>query len=74
METLTVFTPTYNRAYCLHKGYEALCRQTSKDFVWIIVDDGSTDETKMLVDEWIKNDNGFNIQYVYKENGGMYTG
>lgn len=74
MVTLTVFTPTYNRAYCLHKGYEALCRQTSKDFEWIIVDDGSMDNTKELVDSWLKNDNGFRIRYVYKENGGMYTG
>lgn len=74
METLTVFTPTYNRAYCLHKGYEALCRQTCKDFVWIIIDDGSTDNTNELVSEWMKNDNGFTIRYVYKENGGMYTG
>ena len=49
METLTIFTPTYNRAYCLHLGYEALCRQTCKDFVWLIVDDGSTDNTAELV-------------------------
>lgn len=74
METLTIFTPTYNRAYCLHKGYEALCRQTCKDFVWIIIDDGSTDNTRKLVDGWMKKDNGFTIRYVYKENGGMYTG
>ena len=74
MATLTVFTPTYNRAYCLHKGYEALCRQTCKDFMWIIIDDGSTDNTKELVDIWLQKDNGFEIKYVYKENGGMYTG
>lgn len=41
-KTLTIFTPTYNRAYTLHLGYEALLRQTCKDFVWLIVDDGST--------------------------------
>lgn len=74
MVTLTVFTPTYNRAYCLHKGYEALCRQSSKDFEWIIIDDGSTDNTRELVEAWMKNDNGFRIKYIYKENGGMYTG
>ena len=74
MVTVTVFTPTYNRAYCLHKGYEALCRQTIKDFKWIIVDDGSTDNTKELVESWKAADNGFEIQYIYKENGGMYTG
>ena len=74
MATLTVFTPTYNRAYCLHKGYEALCRQTSKDFKWIVVDDGSTDNTRELVQQWQQVDNGFEIQYIYKENGGLYTG
>ena len=41
-KTLTIFTPTYNRAYTLHLGYEALSRQTCKDFIWLIVDDGST--------------------------------
>ena len=74
MVTLTVFTPTYNRAYCLKKGYEALRCQTSKDFLWIIIDDGSTDNTKELVNEWKMKENGFEIIYVYKENGGMYTG
>ena len=74
MVTLTVFTPTYNRAYCLHKGYEALCRQTSKDFKWIVVDDGSTDNTRELVQQWQQADNGFEIEYIYKENGGLYTG
>ena len=72
--TITVFTPTYNRAYCLHNGYEALCRQTLKDFIWLVVDDGSTDNTKELVKEWQKRDNGFEIQYLYKENGGLASG
>ena len=72
--TITVFTPTYNRAYCLHNGYEALCRQTLKDFIWLVVDDGSTDNTKALVEEWQKKDNGFEIQYLYKENGGLASG
>ena len=74
MVTLTVFTPTYNRAYILHRCYESLCRQTSKDFMWLIIDDGSTDNTKELVNKWIQKDNGFEIKYVYKENGGMHTG
>ena len=74
MVTLTIFTPTYNRAYCLNKGYEALCRQSKNDFEWIIIDDGSTDNTRELVNSWMNNDNGFKIKYVYKENGGMYTG
>lgn len=74
MATLTVFTPTYNRAYILKQCYDSLCRQTCKDFVWLIVDDGSSDNTKEIVDEWMANDNGFEIRYVYKENGGMHTG
>ena len=74
MAILTVFTPTYNRAYTLHKCYESLRRQTNKDFIWLIIDDGSTDNTKELVDSWLENDNGFEIRYAYKENGGMHTG
>ena len=74
MATLTVFTPTYNRAYILQRCYESLVRQTSKDFIWLIIDDGSTDNTKSLVDQWIKEKNEFEIKYVYKENGGMHTG
>ena len=52
--TITVFTPTYNRAYCLSKGYEALCRQTLKDFIWLVVDDGSTDKSGDICDEYQK--------------------
>ncbi|MBE6648427.1 MAG: glycosyltransferase family 2 protein [Ruminococcaceae bacterium] len=73
-KTLTIFTPTYNRAYCLENGYKALCRQTLKDFVWIVVDDGSTDNTRALVQSWIDECTDFEIKYIYKENGGMYTG
>lgn len=70
--TLTVFTPAYNRAYSLWKGYEGLKRQTSKDFKWVIVDDGSTDNTKDLVEGWIKEDL-IPIEYYYKKNGGMHS-
>lgn len=70
---LTIFTPTYNRGYCLHKCYESLCKQTCKDFIWLIIDDGSTDNTKQLVDGWISQNNGFEIKYIWKENGGMHT-
>lgn len=73
MVTLTVFTPTYNRAYTLHKCYESLLNQTSKDFMWLIIDDGSSDNTLDLVSKWQNNDNGFEIKYIYKENGGMHT-
>ena len=72
--TLTVFTSTYNRGPLLLRGYEALCRQTCKDFCWIIVDDGSNDDTRDRVLSWQKEKPGFEIRYIYKENGGMYTG
>ena len=74
MATLTVFTPTYNRAYVLKQCYDSLCRQTCKDFVWLIVDDGSSDNTKEIVEKWMTKDNGFEIRYVFKQNGGMHTG
>lgn len=70
---LTVFTPAYNRAHTLPRTYESLCRQSCKQFVWLIVDDGSTDETAELVKKWQAVDQGFEIRYVYKENGGMHT-
>lgn len=73
MTLLTVFTPAYNRANTLYRTYKSLCVQDCKDFIWLIVDDGSTDHTAELVKDWQKNDNGFDIQYIYKENGGMHT-
>lgn len=73
MKTLTVFTPAYNRAHTLPRTYQSLCKQQNKDFVWLIVDDGSTDQTAALIQEWQKKDNGFEIRYIYKENGGMHT-
>lgn len=71
---ITVFTPSYNRAYILGKCYESLNRQTCKEFIWLIIDDGSTDSTKELVESWMQKDNGYEIRYVYKENGGLHTG
>ena len=73
MATLTVFTPAYNRAHTLPRTYQSLLKQNCKDFVWLIIDDGSTDNTAELVREWQKQDNGFEIRYIYKENGGMHT-
>ena len=73
MATLTVFTPAYNRAHTLPRTYESLLNQSCKDFVWLIVDDGSKDNTGDLVRSWQEQDNGFEIRYIYKENGGMHT-
>ena len=72
MPLLTVFTPTYNRAYILPQCYRSMCRQTCKDFVWLVVDDGSTDGTRELVESWMREDNGFVLRYVYQENQGMH--
>ena len=73
MILLTVFTPAYNRAHTLPRTYKSLLDQDCKDFIWMIIDDGSTDHTEELVKEWQARDNGFKIQYIYKENGGMHT-
>jgi glycosyltransferase involved in cell wall biosynthesis len=51
-----------------------LNNQTCKEFVWLIIDDGSTDSTRELVHSWMQKDNGYEIRYVYKENGGLHTG
>lgn len=67
---VTVFTPTYNRAYILGDLYHSLQRQTCMDFEWLIVDDGSADDTKALVASWRGEENPFPIRYVYQENGG----
>ncbi len=70
MNTITVITPSYNRAHTLPQCYKSLQEQTSSDFVWLIVDDGSVDETEKIVCEWVETTNRFRIQYVKKDNGG----
>ena len=70
---LTVFTPTYNRAHTLPRTYDSLKKQDCFCFEWLIIDDGSTDGTDKLVEEWMKENNPFKIRYIYKKNGGMHT-
>lgn len=72
MKTLTIFTPTYNRAYCLNQCYESFISQTNQDFVWLIIDDGSTDDTKQIIQGWI-DENKISISYHYQENQGMHS-
>ena len=68
---LTIFTPAYNRAHTIGRTYESLCRQTCKDFEWLVVDDGSTDNTRQLVEGWIA-ENKISIRYIYQKNQGMH--
>ena len=72
MTKLTVYTPTYNRIESLSVLYGSLLAQTNKNFVWMIIDDGSTDNTAELVDEWIDSEQ-LQIKYHRKENGGVHT-
>jgi glycosyltransferase involved in cell wall biosynthesis len=65
----TVFTPTFNRAPTLHRPYTSLRQQTYRDFEWLIVDDGSCDETKQLIDGWVVTAD-FPIRYVWQPNSG----
>lgn len=67
---LTIFTPTYNRAYIIGQLYESLKNQTSFDFEWLVVDDGSTDKTQQLFEKWTTEETRFPIRYYKKENGG----
>lgn len=68
----TVFTPTFNRGYIIENIFESLKRQTFKNFEWIIVDDGSTDDTETKIQSMIQENAGFPIVYVKTENGGKH--
>ena len=73
MRTLTVFTPTYNRADLLTRCYESMKRQTNQTFIWMIIDDGSSDNTRELVNKWLQEEHDFLLEYYYKKNGGLHT-
>lgn len=66
---LTVFTPTFNRAHTLERLYKSLCAQKEKNFLWLVIDDGSTDTTGQLIQSYIGESN-FEIKYRYQENQG----
>lgn len=72
MKKLAVLTPTYNRSGYLKILFDSLCCQTDMDFEWWVVDDGSTDETRQIVQE-CQAQAGFPVHYIYKENGGKHT-
>lgn len=72
MDFLTILTPSYNRGYILPKLYQSLVVQTDKDFEWLIVDDGSTDDTAEIVRNFI-SEGKISVRYIKKENGGKHT-
>lgn len=72
MKNITVLTPTYNRGRLLQNLYKSLCVQDCKDFEWLIIDDGSSDNTEEYIKEIIKQSD-FLITYYKKENGGKHT-
>lgn len=67
---ITVFTPTYNRAYIIENLYSSLKRQSFRNFEWLVIDDGSTDGTQALFEQWCNQDNSFVIRYHKQKNGG----
>ena len=87
MKTLTIFTPAYNRAHTLDRTYKSMCNQTNHDFEWLVIDDGSVDNTRALVlsylvDVFYVSDNEFygnskdatwlKVHYIYQQNQGMH--
>ena len=68
---VTIFTPTYNRGYIIEKLYNSLIRQTNKSFVWLVVDDGSDDDTESLIKAW-KEDKIIDLIYLKQENSGKH--
>lgn len=68
----TVYTPTYNRADLLPRVYASLLAQEDQDFEWLIIDDGSTDDTAALVQGWINKPQPFPIRYIHQANQGRY--
>ena len=69
---VTVFTPTYNRAYIISELYESLKKQDFTDFEWLVIDDGSEDHTEDLFKQWQNEYNDFPIRYYKVNNGGKH--
>lgn len=69
---LTIFTPTYNRINELERLYSSLISQTDFRFEWLIVDDGSTDDTENMVVSWLDT-SPFPIRYIKQPNSGKHV-
>lgn len=72
MIELTIFTPTYNRAYILPQLFDSLLAQSNKNFEWLIVDDGSSDNTQEIIQNF-QNKANFKIKSIYQENQGKHV-
>ena len=68
---VSILTPTFNRGKLLYKLYNSLINQSNKNFEWVVIDDGSTDNTKQVINKYI-SDNKISIKYFYKNNGGKH--
>lgn len=71
--SLSIVTPAYNRGELLKNCYESLQGQSNQDFEWIVVDDGSQDSTKEIMEQILANKDSISVQYIWKENGGKHT-
>lgn len=69
---VSILTPTYNRGYIIKKLYESLLEQNDKKFEWIVIDDGSTDDTEKIFQK-ILEEKKIDLKYIKKENGGKHT-
>jgi len=72
MFTFSVITPTYNRSHFLYRVYKSLCNQTFQDFEWVVINDGSIDDTDRIINQ-LTQEAPFPIQYVYQENSGLHV-
>lgn len=72
MSFITVFTPTYNRKDLIDRLYQSLLQQTQKNFEWLVVDDGSSDDTENFFVKLSSMEHPFPIRYIKQNNGGKH--
>lgn len=72
MSYLTIFTPAYNRRELIERLYQSLLLQTQKNFEWLVVDDGSTDDTESFFTELQATEQPFPVRYIKQQNGGKH--
>ncbi len=72
MHFITIFTPTYNRRQLIDNLYQSLLAQSEKNFEWLVVDDGSSDDTENYFLELLSKPQPFPIRHIKQENGGKH--